>query len=107
VASAFTPNESLMPVSHNKHIADHVVEIAASRMHDHDPEVRAMAGEIMRLAQNRPPLGSLEHYSALTIARRYAGMQRSAFEGTILDDHRPTTLADVLLSESGAHKRYK
>lgn len=51
-------------MSHNSHIADHVIETAARRLDDPDPEVRSMAGEIMRLAQNRPPLGLLGQYAA-------------------------------------------
>ena len=91
-------------MSHNQHIADHVEEIAARRLRDPDPEVRAMAGEIMRLSQNRTPLGPLANHNALTIARRYTEGGKSVFEDT---DRPRSTLADVLLFAPGAHKRYK
>jgi hypothetical protein len=94
-------------MSHNEHVADHVVEIAARRMHNYDPEVRALAGEVMRLAQNRPPVGSLGHFNALTMGRRYAGAQKSAFEGTLLEDRQRSALADVLRSAPGANRLYK
>ena len=53
------------PMSHNEHVADHVVEIAARLMYHPDPEVRELAGEVMRLSQNRPPVGSVAEYNAL------------------------------------------
>jgi hypothetical protein len=38
VASAFSPEpKDAAPMSHDEHVADHVVEIAARRMHDRDP----------------------------------------------------------------------
>jgi hypothetical protein len=94
-------------MSHNEHVADRVVEIAARRMHDYDPEVRALAGEVMRLAQNRPPVGSLGHFNALTMAHRYPGVQKSVYEGTLLEDRQRSTLADFLRSAPGANKLYK
>ena len=92
-------------MSRNKHVADHVVEIAARLMHHPDPEVRELAGEVMRLSQNRPPVGSLAEYNALTIARRYAERGKSVFDGTILEDLQRNRLVNAPLSVPDTYRR--
>jgi hypothetical protein len=67
-----------------------------------------MAGEIMRLSQNRPPLGNAMAYGspayrdALVLARRYAGQARpslgrtAVLTGTTLDHDEPNRLLDLV-----------
>jgi hypothetical protein len=58
-------------MAHNEQVAEHVVEIAGRRMHDDDPEVRPLAGEVMRLSLAR----SQCHY---TLIKRANAATRAA-----------------------------
>jgi hypothetical protein len=45
-------------MSHNSHLTDEDMHDAAELMHHHDPKVRKVAAIVMRMGQNRPPLGA-------------------------------------------------